>query len=314
MTHSFRFSYVTPSSPRVGAAEKELVLYDQDGCLVQMMALDADSLADAGKLAVVGAGYATEAAAHAAGIRWLEAVRAGLVKMALPADFGFWRGPRGGLSRYAREKAQEVDGVDRVLNDGPGVFAYPTGGTTLFASTAANGTVHRDAEGLVEAVAEAWDFRVAAGEREMLAYDLFSGSFFQTSSDARFVMLVTAVEALIPGGDRSATVGRFVDECLQALDCSDLKPGEAQALSGQLAGLKRLSIGQGGQLLADRLGNRTYLDLLPRDFFREAYTLRSDLVHGNHPRPDIADVRRWTGALERYVADLISEMLVSGEA
>jgi hypothetical protein len=66
------------------------------------------------------------------------------------------------------------------------------------------------------------------------------------------------------------------------------------------------STSQAGRRLAARLDGRIYMDQTPEKFFTSCYELRSKLVHGHHPRPDVADVNARCAPLEIFVSDLLA--------
>jgi hypothetical protein len=78
--------------------------------------------------------------------------------------------------------------------------------------------------------------------------------------------------------------------------------------------LRRESISGAGRRLVRGLGNRVYGNAVkeePTRFFTGCYNLRSNLVHGSHPRPTFSDVNERVAGLEMMVADLLSGDLLT---
>ncbi|MDP9403921.1 MAG: hypothetical protein M3P85_11490, partial [Actinomycetota bacterium] len=143
-------------------------------------------------------------------------------------------------------------------------------------------------------------------EQEELAYHLFSASFFQRSSDARFLSLMMAVETLIAPQPRPYRVRSHVESLITATRAAALDAGEKSSILSLLGFLLNESIGQAGRRLARTLGNRTYAEETPVKFFTNCYEVRSRLVHGLRPRPSAQEVDVRAAALEVFVADLLS--------
>ncbi|MGI8652524.1 MAG: hypothetical protein ACR2I7_06990 [Geodermatophilaceae bacterium] len=161
-------------------------------------------------------------------------------------------------------------------------------------------------------------FRAASdlGERltpvERLAFDLFSGSFFQPSADARLLMLTMALETLIDPRPRSLATQVHVAELIAATRASLLTTAERDSLAGSLSWMRTESIGQAGRRLARTLEPRRYMDLSPSKFFTLCYEMRSALVHGHAPRPTMIEVDRLAANLTVFLGHLLSgELLIA---
>ncbi|MFI0999273.1 hypothetical protein ACIP10_23025 [Streptomyces galbus] len=149
-------------------------------------------------------------------------------------------------------------------------------------------------------------------ESERLAFDLYSGSFFQPSADSRLLMLTMAIETLLVREPRSDEVRAHVIAMLEATKAnSDLTDTERASLRGSLKELLDESIGQAGKRLARTLEPRTYAGKAPGAFFSRCYTMRSELTHGNVPRPNRRDVDALAASLELFVADLLAGRLLT---
>jgi hypothetical protein len=143
--------------------------------------------------------------------------------------------------------------------------------------------------------------------RDRLSLELFNASFFQKSADSRFLMLVMAIEALLEQSPRSPEATRHVESMIAATkDSESLKPEEKESLIGGMRWLRYESINRAGRRLAkENLGERTYMDKSAPSFFSYCYTLRSRLVHGEHPLPSQQDIASVVAQLEVFVSDLL---------
>ncbi|MBB5102967.1 hypothetical protein [Streptomyces spectabilis] len=147
---------------------------------------------------------------------------------------------------------------------------------------------------------------------ERLAFDLYSGSFFQASAAARLLMLTMAVETLLNLQPRSTAAQAHVTAMIEATKVNaGLTHAERNSLLETLDWLHNESIGQAGRRLARTLEPRKYGGRKPADFFTRCYKMRSALTHGYVPRPSHREVNSLAGSLESFVADLLSGRLLT---
>jgi hypothetical protein len=151
---------------------------------------------------------------------------------------------------------------------------------------------------------------VASPAVHSLAFDLYSASTFQPSADARFVMLVMAVETLLDPKPRPESSLAHVEHLIGLTEAADLPDSERASLLSSLKWLRFQSIGQAGKTLAATLGERTYLDMTPPKFFAHCYDLRSRLVHGAALRPERREVDVAAAHLELFVSHVLSSELL----
>jgi hypothetical protein len=140
-----------------------------------------------------------------------------------------------------------------------------------------------------------------------LAYDIYSAAFFVADQpDARFMMLMMALETLITQNSRSREVREHVDSLIAATRQSSLPDAEKTSLEGSLRWMYVESISKAGRRLAGTLGERLYGGREPHRFFNDCYRLRSELAHGHVPRRDRQEVGVMAAQLEHFVGDLLA--------
>jgi hypothetical protein len=157
----------------------------------------------------------------------------------------------------------------------------------------------------------AFDAAVRAEEpmqgSERLAFDLYSGSFFQPSADARLLMLTMSVETLLDLQPRSDEARHHVQTMIEATNINaNLSQPERDSIRGSLTWLLDESIGQAGRRLVRALDPRRYGGKSPVALFTRCYETRSALVHGHMPRPDRDEVDFLAAQLEVLVSDLLA--------
>jgi hypothetical protein len=139
---------------------------------------------------------------------------------------------------------------------------------------------------------------------------LYAASFFQPSADARLMMAMMAIETLIDPQPREPDVRRFVESLVATVRKSGLPEHQINSLASSMNWLLSESIGQAGRRLVSILSPRQYLGQSPANFFTKCYKLRSDLVHGNLPRPDRGDVDSHASLLQSMVGELLGRRVI----
>jgi hypothetical protein len=272
---------------------------------VSIIALGDDPINKAEKLAVIGRGYRTEATADAAARRWQGYAERGFARANLGADFSGRSG--GGVATEYGLRMFWSQTWRPVLNDFPRMVFKERPWPRFFRMGAVGLRVGTHPNAVLGAIGRAAGLEVTMSERQALAYNLYSASFWEPSEDARFVMLMMAVETLIEPAPRSDLVGRHVDRLIEQTHNSALDPSEVRSLVGSLEWLRNESVGQAGRRLSRALGARRYADESPARFFTQCYETRSRLVHGGFPR---ASVESRVASLEIFVSHLLSAELL----
>jgi hypothetical protein len=281
-----------------------LVLADDKENVTLRAPTGASHIADTDRLSVIGRPFDSEAEAMEAGTRWRCILTRAFAGLNIGADFGE-RAVTGAFTEFGLRELTEQHG-GRFLNDAHGLMAFECEPWPRFASASAEVSVGRPEAAVLEAVANAVGEATTMSDRDRLAYDLYSASFSQPSADARFVMLMMAVETLLNPRARPPDVVEHVEGLIAATRQSDLPKNEKDSLVGSLRYQLLQSIGQAGRELATRLGDRQYMGDDPPRFFGKCYDLRSRLVHGGYPRPSRGDVDQHAAELELFVANLLS--------
>lgn len=194
----------------------------------------------------------------------------------------------------------------RVLNDVHGTSVFESEPQPMFARTGVTGIKGVPVERLMDAVAVAVERGAVMSDRDQLAYDLYAASFSEASADARFALLMMALETLIDLQPRTDAVRAHVDQLVADTRASGLPSREVDSIVGSLNWLRNESISQAGRRLASRVGDREYMDEAPEKFFTTCYTLRGRLFHGRAPHPPWEEVNIRAGSLELLVRDLLS--------
>jgi hypothetical protein len=310
MTWCFRLRFDLGASAALTYDAAEWVIRDGPPERITLRPADGNTtIAEARRLSLHGRGYATESEAAAAGTQcggWLILAFASLN---VGADFGD-RALIGMVTPVGLADMSLAAGT-RVLNDVHGLMTYECEPQPRFVRV---GTPTLQVGHAHQRLADAFNRAIALAavptSRQRLAYDLYAASFSESTADARFVMLMMALETLLEPQLRSDEAQLLVDELIATTRQSGLPIGEIRSIEGTLKWLRQESINRAGRRLASRLGGRTYHEEDPETFFTRCYTLRSQLVHGSDPRPSRTEVDQRAAQLELFVGHLIGESLL----
>ena len=262
------------------------------------------------QLVLIAKGYPDELVALSAALDWRSVIMRAFGRLAIGADFGD-RAPKSAFSEAGLRQFEEANSLPRVLNDEHGIMVFSEGPTPRFASISPLTGVSITPRARVALAIEAAREAARLSDQEVLAYDLFGASFFQPSTDARFLMLMTALETMIERGPRPDEGNAWVDELINQTQQADLDTEQKGSLLGSLRGLrKRESVGQAARRAIEVLGSRTYQGKSAKAFFSDCYKVRSALVHGDGPSRE--QVSGLVGDLEHFVGHLISGQLAQG--
>lgn len=274
-----------------------------------LCALDEDApLKDADAWILKGSGWPSEQAAIDAGERCKNALMVALAHLRIGADLGGRVAKEGMITEVFKEKI-EVETGRRALNDVLGLTVFESEPPPHFVKVGSPSvTVGIQEDKFTTVLAHLVQQPPALSGRESLSLELFLASFFQDTADARFLLLIMAVEALIEREDRPTDVVAHVDHLIDLTQsANDLPKSERDSLIGSLGNLKKQSLGQARRsLISSRLGDCTYQGESAVEFFERCYRARSELVHGNDPLPTQQDVDSLAATLEVLVSDLLS--------
>ncbi|MGW9032685.1 hypothetical protein ACWGQ5_53880 [Streptomyces sp. NPDC055722] len=259
-------------------------------------------MCDATNLVIRGEGYATQNDAAREGERWRDVISRAFARVHLAADFGD-RQPVNALTKAGEAWLAERVGHP-VLGHLPGVTVFEDQpGLRFVAAPSLAGCKRPSEERNRLVLTQAAQLHDPLDGPERLAFDLYSGSFFQPSADSRLLMLTMAIETLLDLQPRSDAAKAHVTAMIEATEANaDLTHSERESLRGSLKWLRDESIGQAGRRLARTLEPRTYSGKAPAAFFTRCYEMRSALTHGYVPRPNRHEVAGLAASLELFVA------------
>ncbi len=194
----------------------------------------------------------------------------------------------------------------RIESDVSDVSVFEEGGEPVrFIRMFAEGIQTVSQEIAPAAIRGSYDETADPDAAALVAIDMFGSYFHMPSTDAQFLSLMVALEALIVPLPFDSVRADAVASLITYVRTLDLDPSARDSLGARVSKLGEESIGQAGKRVATGLGDRLYGDRDAPSFFTYCYKMRSVIVHGSEDRPDPAELHDATAALLSFTRDLI---------
>jgi hypothetical protein len=255
------------------------------------------------RAALLGAPYRSSEEAKRAAENAKTALLYWAVEQRLGIDFGDDR-PKGIATEAGLAILRQQFGVP-FRNDVHGIDVYEKVPGLRFVTVDVTPTVGKNPSGLLETFGHELRLRRQLTDKQILASEIYSVSFFDTSPRSRFITLVTAIEALLEPAARESAVQELIQKMVASTQESTIDRQTKTAIIGSLQWLKAQSIGQAGRTLAAKLlPEKTYDGRMSSAFFRHCYDIRSQLVHSGKTKAAM-DMVALANTTESFVADLL---------
>jgi hypothetical protein len=284
---------------RVRCAEQRVVLTFDDHDVVLRPVAGDGPIGEAEWLSVFATGFDSPQDADEFGAALKSSVRLASVR----ANFGVDVGDESVLTwpgEPLREAAHAAGG--QLHETVHGVQVVKTGAQDTWLWSRAELTVQTQLETLFGEDFSSGSLAARDGSQLALACDLFASADFETSDRARFIALVTAVEALAVDRYRIASeLQAVVDGWLASLIAppNGLDAEDLLRFRSRVNQLKQESITNSVRQVVNDYVPSTDGGASNGDFMAECYNTRSKLVHGATDLPDLASLRDRLRALVR---------------
>lgn len=244
----------------------------------------------------IARGFETEAEAQLAG----EQMRHALLLAGALDGFGVDVGsgpPTLSFSQAVREAMSKAAGGRAILSDGLGLTVYEND-SVQFIGVSAFGRVEHDVQFLGLKMAAWMESAGRLTEKQRICALLLNDAQFVAQGEAKFILCVSAVEALCDETDRSAGHVAIIGALINCLDGIGGDPLDVDAIRKALLFQQKRSVRQ-GYLTKIRalLGNETAKE------FDALYDMRSAFIHSGKHR----------GALPAHRASEIATALLKAE-
>ena len=312
--HDFRLRFNRSPRDTLNVDENEITLPTvETSHEVVLKARETErSIKDATSIVLRGTGWERKEEAEDLGAFYADVLSRTYARLRLGADFGS-RAAKSGVTEAGLSLISKNTGRP-VLNDVHGMVVYDRTAMPQVAFISMQGDMIRGVA--VEQFLTVFETVLSRpreiDDRERVALELFNASFFQTSEDSRFLLLMSGLEALIVQRPRSEAVCIFLRTLSETIEAAHgIDAMERDALKQGVGQFRRESIGQAGRrLVSEALDGRTYKEMTPSDFFDRCYRLRSRLVHGDLPFPTREELSGVVAQLEVMLSDLLSTDLL----
>lgn len=253
---------------------------------------------------VVGGSFVSEEAARDAADRSKRALLYLALDQRIGIDFGDGR-IRSFVTKAGLAMLQKQFGCP-VRNEIHGIDIYEHAENLKFVSTDAKATVGKHAPRLVDIFRHEYLQSHHFTEKQLLASEIYTSSFFDVSPRSRFITLVTAIEALLDPLKRPEGVESLVEEYKVKAKQLKIADSERNSIINGLDRLKYQSIGQAGRTLTRRLiPNEIFNGYKSVDFFTRSYDLRSQLLHDGKIADSRVDILQFANAMASFVPQLL---------
>lgn len=270
---------------------------------------DPKSIGDSKEFILCGGPFVTEQDAESFGKKVKNALMLTAARLKMGFDLGKDKAT-GGFTRVVKDRVREKTDI-LLLDDVHGLCVYDASVPNIkFTSITATITVSSSVSRFIEAFKESNNQRLDLNEKELLAFELYSASNFESSERARFLTLVMVIEALLQPKPKSDTARKLVESFKKMTKDSKLEATECESLLGGLKWLRDESISKTGKDLVEKhLKNRSYFKKKAKDFFAHCYDLRSQLIHKGCVKDVKTDVGKIVVELDKMVADLLTRIV-----
>ncbi|MFQ6332046.1 hypothetical protein ACLMAL_38850 [Nocardia sp. CWNU-33] len=313
MTTTFRFRNTVNLAPgeHIAAESAKIVLFSESGVEVTLSpSTDGEPFSKATKLLLTGGPYLTQEDALQAGTSWRRRLLLACSDRFIGISLGDEDEPR--ASRIPLGQRDFLPEEPVLLKDRHGLLVYPENSNPLsgFISFTADTAVGRSSSELLNTIRTVEEATSTMTAREILALTLLHASRFDPNPETKYISLVTAVEALLKPAKHSASIRAALETLQRQANDLDLSEEERQSIIQHIGNGKKESITETGGKLASRLKDREYGGIDPSTFFKQAYKIRSNLVHGNTSRPTHEELGAELGTLHQFVVDLLHLVIV----
>jgi hypothetical protein len=203
---------------------------------------------------------------------------------------------KAGLEAILKTNAIPEDA--EVLNDFLGLTLVDATRPTVFARMeGGQGIIGKPIDRFVDAFIEGFLLTENLSERSQLALELFSASRFEASLQARFLILISAIESITIREERSDDVQELLLRMKGILNSANINETDRDQIAWALRDLKRRSITSSSKALVESFCGEEKARL-----FVKCYQARSQLVHNGRTGFDLG---AHLDQLEELVAEAI---------
>lgn len=313
-TYGFRVQFHLPIGTDLDSQQNAFEIILPEGhrvILKSAFETDTDSLQNINKLVIAGSGFSTKEEAFTYGRK----VKNALILCGSTLKMGIDAGKDNlisGAGLSIREKA-EISGI-RLLNEIHGLSVFPEDMRICPISVSADLTVGKPVEIFISKFVDAYQVNPKFNEKQLLAFELYTLSHFESSLRARFLTLISVIECLVVHESRPEGIIKYLSSLINLtkatlddknsivtvlnntkdtlnskdavvyletiIELTERQTSEVETLVGGLSNLQKESITNSCKNLV-----KQYLGEEKAKFFKKCYKIRGALTHsGNIPK------------------------------
>lgn len=293
----FRLRFLFARGRRIELEEKSVrVPLSKLEKAITLKSVGTSKIKDLENLALVGSGFPSEKEARKCGIRLKQSLLILGAKFRLGIDVGKDE-RKGGVSKFIKEEAKKAGRI--ILDDIHGLMTYSEELPVNVISLSASGILSMSPKIFIDELIRIFSLNPELSEKQTLALELYNMSHFESSSRARFVTLVSAIEALSMKRMRSESELKHIDILIQLTKKSGLKKSALDSLINALNNLRDESI---SKACRDQIRSRLGKEAM--DQFQIFYNVRSTILHSGKV-PEDFELGSGVGKLDKMVSDLL---------
>lgn len=309
-SYGFRIKFLVPRVNRIQDELQsiEINLPDSKQLLLKS-ALD-NSIGESNELILLGGGFSSEEEAYAYGIRAKNSliVCSSILQVGIDVGVEIRTNEVELCTPQALQDLILREEGTRLLDNVYGLSVYPEDNPICISFTSAFGIVGMPAEKFVNEFIKAYNLEPHKfTDKQLLAFELYSWSHFESSSRAKFITLVTVIECLSHREKQTQDIVSHIEKLIDVTKNELADSEEKFSTIERLGDLKRESISNACRKLVDR-----YLGKEDMKVFNTCYTIRSQLVHTGKVRKNI-DFNEYLFKLNDIVSRLLIESIKSAK-
>lgn len=314
MSYTFRHRFKIVRGNQLDVKAETYVLADSDleGKVSLRSTIFGSNISELSDLAVHGIGYCSVDDAIDAGRRWKRYLLKAFARQFMAVDFGeddshvFSESIIVGAHVPFPFGEVGISEGDRIIVDSDRLQVFQTEPLPKFINSTAGAKV---AIGMSQFETQLRDIRESdstmSSDKHELAYRLVHNALWDENPEVRYIFLVTAVESLLVDRPVESDVVMGLDRLLEIVErWADADVIVKDRLSQLLRNDKKESVSKlaakKAAILHGKYGGKNAVAYL-----KEAYNIRSNLVHGNTKRPSYSELRTRDAELLRFVLDLL---------
>lgn len=296
LTYGFRARFRLPSDTVIQEDSKEIELMClPDGRALMLHTISLIKIADTHDLSVRASGFRSEQEANMYGQRTKTALMICGVYCGMGIDVGKDKATSG-VGKKVKESGKEAGIL--LLNDVHGLSVFPEELPVRFVSVSARAVIGGSTEKFKREFCRAFESAWDLSSKQMLSLELYAASKFEVSLRARFLTLISAVEALVESQSEKPEIVGLLN-CLIKIANNQLIEPDRGLLTSRLGDLKSKSIsGLCKEFVEGYIGEEK------AKLFSSAYGIRSKILHKGDVPAGID-----LGSLCQKVDKLVSELI-----